>query len=681
MRLLARALLLVMMLVLSASAGRRVSVRRGPDAPSSVRQWFTTLDRLLEGIDVLQDFLARSSARPTSADAAKAAGSLEALLEDYRSIVDDEDGIRKAKAFLKELRGGLDSLPAEGPLPPDAARSVFDLGVPSVNRYSELMRQAALESPGRRGREPANSLATVGTGADALELPFLDVSDKPRVKGGRILSPALLSLVAAAPAAGKGEVSAVAGDRRLWLRAERVELFGDFSSSRAGAMIRLRREEPGGAALDQARFYFLTRALFESGFAVSVENGVLVALLGGESARLDPYARVELFAAAWKAYEAAESLRLVIKDYLKGSVSQDENARRLDDLAKLFAAEGALPSDLTRSLRESVADYMKRNSARETLRAEMDKNLGRWGLGSFPAGVPVGQRTIDLHYNAPVEAALARAELRRTPKGLMLDRRFAALEAASKAARKGRSLPVDLPLHSVMSRARVLGLVGADPAYGAQWRVAQDRWILLRFIRGLENGSVLWAGAWELRPGSPASPIPLKGALAELAGLGALPRPAPPSAVSSPSPRASLDPGRVFHAELLFASVQEPVDVALTYDRSKAASGDRVYATPYLAGPDRRVAARARAILTTQGGAQTAVFAGLAGVTAFDLPRGEWSGSAGLRVEQALFGPPVPLSGGKSVRHVKQRRWLVLREGDRLRLHPSRSLVELLPSD
>jgi len=665
-----------------AGAGDSVELRRGPDAPSEVGAWFSALDRLLSGSSELSGALAASAAAPRARDGLGAASAVEGLAALSRKLGTSESELRPVVKAVAEVREALKGLGDDTPLPKGAVEKVYALDAPSLNRYSELMRQAALESAGPKGRFPANSLVSFKRGGTALEAAFLDVADTPHVRDGRVVSPPLWALLEARIGDAGEPPDTVLSGSRIWLRRGTADLFADFSAGGGGGTVRLRCLSPGGTTMEQARFYFLTRALFEAGFAVSVENGNLVALLSGERLKLDPAERVERFATAWKAFAASERMTpALMKEFLRGSVSQDDNAERLDRLARIFAAEGDLPflaGTHVDRLRKGTDAYLADNSRREALRAEMDKVLIAWGFGGFPAGVPIGQRTIHLYYNGVLEAGLASGELKMSKERVVRGERYSPLEGLAAKLRGG--LPPGAysarRLAPVLARGRVLGRVGDYEAVQAQWRTDPDRWLLLRLLRH-PDGSVRALEAFAAGPDAPLKSLKADAALGRLEELGVLPSAA--AHASDTLPKGTQDRGAAAPAAFWALTLQPgpPVTARVTYDRARATQGDSIFLTPYVSAGDREAVRRCRALVTTAGGPQAAILAGISGIPALDLGQAEWSEGSGLRVEQTVFGPPKNYQG-VVLRPAAQRRWLAVRDGDALRLDPERGLVEFL---
>lgn len=672
-------LLLGLLLAAVPPAGAEPSItfRRGPEAHEDVRRWFSTLDRLLDESDAATARLVQDAARPTAASAARAAKDVESLAALYGRLARDAEGESAVKAAAGRVlsAAGKDS---SASLSEETARSVYSLEAGSLNRWIRLIRQKALGLRGPPGRWTANSLITVGAGDGAAELALLDVSGRPSVEKGRAVSPALRALVDAARI-GELRGDFVLGWRRLWIRRLGAELYADLAASSGDSIVRIRYREPGGTAIDQSRFYFFTKVLYDLGFAVSVDRGELVAALGGEAASLGPYRRGELFVAAWNALETSARMRPGLKIYLAGSVSQEENARRLDKLAGVFAAEGGLPffSDARpASLSEGLGEYLARDAAREQLRARMDKTLARLGLGGFPAGVGVGQRTIGLHFNGPIEAAIARGALKSSKTEYARVRSYDPLAGLlSKTA--GKALPVSR-LGVVLDHAGAIALVGARTAFRAQWRLDAKTWLVLRLLRG-PDGAISHFDARRVGLDRGPQPLDRKKAVADLERLGLLSAEGG-AHLSSPVSPASAGKGDVFLARALHAVSASPFTARITYDPAKAVLGDRIFVTPYLGPGDGKAARRSRGLLTTAGGPQAAILAARAGVPAFNLPRAHWSDSSGLSLEQPVFGP-VKTRGGRRVVPVERTVRRVLREGEAVRLDPARGTVTLLDEE
>jgi len=662
--------------VLPAQAS--VQLRRGPDAPAEVRTYFSTLDRLLDQAEAVTLCLARQAPHPTFGTALRASSLLEGMAEGYGLLFKDAAGVKAMRESSERLKSALQGDPSQ-PLRKEASQAVFSLEKESVNRWAQLVRQAALDAPGPAGSFPANAIVTLEDGA---EVPILDVSEGPLVKEGRAAAPSLRALVHAVGAGhqpGKGS-GFVLSRSRLWMRLGPADFYADLAATSGDAVIRIRCREPGPTTLDQAEFYFFSKALYDLGFAVSVKNGELVAMLSGERASLDPESRVERFASAWRALGWSRRLRPSLEAYLSGSVSREDNARRLDSLAAAFSAEGGLPffeDGRPEALTSGLAVYLSSGSVREALRARLDATLSGLGLGGMPAWVPLGQRTITVYYNWPIEAALARGELRETPKGLARAKSYDPLSPLAAAAAKKAPLPKELltkrldPLVDASQAIGVLGPAGKPPLYLAkrgQWRIGAKDWLLVHLLQEVAGGRVAVFEA--RRAGGRPERLGAAQALGLLEEIGVLAR-SGEGALHAPHAAPET-------AQYGVASATAAFTARITYDPSKALLGDRVFVTPYVSFGDREAALRSRGLITTAGGPQAAMLAALAGIPFVNLPQAVWTESSGLSVEQPVLGPPRKASGGLQARPVVSRQRLVLREGDAIRMDPARGAVELL---
>ncbi|OIO06609.1 MAG: hypothetical protein AUJ52_11870 [Elusimicrobia bacterium CG1_02_63_36] len=644
MRCWGRLALTALLLPAAVVAAPVVSVRRGAPADATLKSWFETLDRSLERADAAQARLAAAAARPAVRDALEAAGAVEAIAGDYAVLTGDEKGRADAAAFASSMRSRFSAVPPTDPLGKDALAGVFSLETPSLNRWIELLCQQALAVPGPDAKASANALAALEEDGETIaETAFLEVSPSDA------LSPAVRALLSASGSSVDPAASAVVSGARAWISKDGAALYGDFG---AGGLIRLRMGSPGESALDQNAFYFITRALYELGFAVSVDNGVLEAALSGERLRLELDERVERFGSAWRAVETGRGLRAKLSGYLADSPSQEENASRVDALARIFAANGRLPMLELSNLSASVAAYRNNNDAREALRAELTKTLELLRLGVFPPDAPIGQRTLDLYYNNPVRAAVARGELISDGDAYRRSPRYRPLA--------GLGAPV-APRHrlydwsAVFAAGRPIGRIGAAAAFRAQWRLDAGEWLILRYTRSAADGKLA---------SLVADGRSLDDAIGTLSSLGLL-KPAV-------EPRVRETFGRRGASNLsreAFGTALAPGSSTLarvTYDRSKAELGGRIFATPFVGIGDRNAVRRSRGLLTTAGGSQAAILAGSAGVPAVDLPSGRWSESSGLSVDLPVFNAAGEIESFKRV---------VVREGEAVRLDPGRGVV------
>jgi hypothetical protein len=414
-------LLLTTALMLSTSLAHSegVVVRRTGDAPPEVREWFRGLGRIYADTAKALRVLAQRPEAPLKKDARTAASALHELSAAYTQVTGDKAGGQHISEAVAEILRP-DSSGGEGALHQKYISNLYDLKSKeqsSVLRLALLIRQEALKASGPKGAFPPNSLLSTPGG----EVPFLDVSLAPLVAGGQSQSPALDALIAVARENEIAGGSFVVGDAHLWMRRFGADFFADFSADAGTGLMRLRYDLPGGATSAQARWYFLTKALLEAGFTVGVQSGELTAKLGGDATELSVVEKIDRVVIAWRALEAAHALENAIGPYLAGTLSSAENNQRIDALASAFVAEGRVPMVGTGSERvaKGMLAYLGKSAARETLRGRMDKTLRALALRGFPSGVPVGQRTVNLYYNTPLEAALSSGALRRDASGFV----------------------------------------------------------------------------------------------------------------------------------------------------------------------------------------------------------------------------------------------------------------------
>lgn len=516
-----------------------VELRRGPEASGEVRAWFAAFDRLLEAFRSSTERLGRDAYRPTVGTAGAALADAETMARAYREMTGDDSG-EETVAGIRKAVGP--SGPPSDPLPKAAFEAVYSIEEDGLLRWLHLLQQGALEAPGPRGVIPVNALVSVRSGSRSLELAALDVSSRR----GRELQALARCVAGLAP--GPELAPAVLGSSRLWLRLGAADFFADLRPPHEGGLVRVRYRERGAFSRDRARFYFLTRVLYELGFSVRAQGRELHALLGAGRSRASAADVEEALVASFRAAAAAHRMSRQLEAYLADARSRKENVARLDYLARVFLAEGELPFlDPAKpdSLKAGVAAYREREAEREAERARMDKVLSSFGLGTFPAGLGVGRRTVALHYDAVLAAAAARGEV-------------------------------------VLSKGRV-----------------------------------------------------------------------------SKGPSAPRVPSR----QELPAGGGPPFTARVTYDRSRAMMGGRAYATPFVVPADAAALKRSRALVTTSGGALARSMAARAGIPAFELEDGRWTGAG---IEAFDF---------------QARRPRVLREGEAVRLEPARGRLSFLPPE
>lgn len=633
------------LLLLTSIAARSAPelVLRGNTTPElKLSGWFGSLDALLSKADEGQALLAGAAPRPTVEDARAAAVLLQSVAKNYEAVTGDLAAKKEAVEFAASLQADFKDVSATEPLQRSYHDRVFALDKPSLNRWFELMRQQALSVPGPKVTRPANALVSLEDDSQVLsEAAFFSMTP------ANTLSPAIRALAASAGETVDSAVSSVVDGNRLWVSKQGATLYGDMASLGQGGLIRLRMQSPGGSAYEQSQFYFTTRALYELGFAVAVDNGVLTATHSGERARLDLDSRVEIFGAAWKAVSTGQALLPKLKGFLAGTINEEENAKRLDVLARIFAAEGRLPMISFDKFSAAVALYNKRDEEREKLRAQFSKTLEQLGLGSFPPDVPFGQRTIDLHYNAPLRGAIARGELVSDGKAYRKNTAYRARVTARPAPGYDWTAVYAAGIPAAQEGSKLL--------FRAQWRLDANEWLVVYFSRGLHTGEITGISS----PGLDFAALSKK-----LTALGLLSKKTAPRVRESFGRRGTPDPTReAFGASLAPGS---SVLARVTYDRSKAELGGRIFVTPYVGIGDRKAVSRSRGLLTTVGGVQAAIVAGLAGVPAVDLPSGVWGESLGLSIDLPVFDRSGAVVSFKRV---------VVREGEAVRLDPGRGVV------
>jgi hypothetical protein len=635
-------------------------VRRGPAVPEAAR-WFAERDRLLDSLDALFWELRDGSLAP---DAVRARGAADALLSaarEYSKLAGDDEALKAADASAKRL---LSLVESPGRLNAEARAALYGLKGSSVHRFARLMLQRALELPGPKGAVPANLLATVRLGSMSVELPALDVEGLSPEDAVRALRPLMPSFLRWKPAGG----AVVLSRERCWLRVPGGELYLHRAAAAAGGTVRVIFREEDGSPDAQASFYLLSRALLDAGFAVSVENGDLLAVIDGTRSRLGAGELEERFAFAARALAESRALGPRLGAWLRGTTTKEENAVRLDALSRILVAEGgfgAFPEWADTAVGtapasglefdgpdfpRAVARYRAREGDRRSLRERLGRTLSVLGLPSFPEE-PVGRRTLSLHYDGPIEAALARGEL-RLENGRPV--RVAGYDLLSRLAREGRPLSAAAAarLQPLAGGLRFVGRTDGRAVLSGQPGLDEDRAVLVAL--GLGAGGRVERGLFELvARGAKRQSLDAEKALALLSAAGEL-RPAPKSPLP-PAEAAALTSSRGASLDATLLHPGPAVEAELTFSRGRALEGGRIYAAPYASGADESALFRAKALLVTHGGTQSALLAAAAGLPALELHRAEWSG-AGLSVEV----------GGRTV---------LLREGARVRVDPAAGVV------
>jgi len=241
-------------------------------------------------------------------------------------------------------------------------------------------------------------------------------------------------------------------------------------------------------------------------------------------------------------------------------------------------------------------------------------------------------------------------------------------------AAPGKAAPKALlRLEPLAAGLRPIGEVGARRAERGQWRLDAERWIVLYRLRGWPASGHLLFESLSAR-GTPKS-LSIGEALQLMDEAGLL---RPESAEEFGFPVSSMKQAAPsWTSALCWGRTLIPgpsVSARLSYSRAQVMLGGRIYSTPYAAGADENALRRAKGLLTTQGGPQSAMLAAAAGVPAVELPQAEWTESAGLRVEEPVFGAPRKVSGAQ-VRDLVGVRRILIREGDAVRLEADEGLV------
>jgi hypothetical protein len=211
----------------------------------------------------------------------------------------------------------------------------------------------------------------------------------------------------------------------------------------------------------------------------------------------------------------------------------------------------------------------------------MSRTLLGLGLEPFPAEVAVGQRSIDLYFNAPLSAAVSRGELARKNGELI------------------KTKPPSDQKKWLKSRAASEGLYGVSQVVG---RVDAD------IIRRVEARDA--SGAW--------------------------------TETYVRTSEVSAAARYAFDARVLGGA--RPVSGVVTYDPGRVDSSS-IFVTPYLRSGDAEILAKAAGVVTTDGGVDDVFASVLSGKTVLDLFGARWSDRSGLKLEAPIFGPPVSISG------------------------------------
>ncbi|MBI4346502.1 MAG: hypothetical protein HY553_06585 [Elusimicrobia bacterium] len=600
---------------------------------------------------------APQGASAAAAAARSAVGAFETLAGDRaaKRLADS------ARSFLSDGRGQ------------DADALALDK--PSLNRLLETLSQAASERLASvAGQASPNALLSVESGGGVA---VLDLA--PESAAGR-LAPALRALAATLAAGTPLEGSFIVRGRLLWSRpASGSEVLADLGAPESGGLVRVRLQSQGDDVVEEARLYLVARALYGLGFSVQVGEGMLSAVADRDHNAASPDELEDRLPVVFAALHAAAGLRAHYGALVEGAAGREDVGRRIEEWAGAILAEGRLPQSPT-----GWARYRGLEAGREALRSGVDRALKDAGLPELPATDPLGQRTLDLRLNRPIEAGLARGELKADPSGRVVQNaaydplpRFLA-DAVSSPKAAAELADVLASNGGGAFRFESLGSAGRLRFERAQRRLAPGVWLNLYAFTDPASGRPLLAWAERSSPDG-ASRLSAGALLSELSE--------PPLAVSGPSldervsrlKAPAADPSGV-EAESL-ADAPRAFAVRLSYDKSKTEQGGVAFATPYVSPSEWKSVSGSRGLLVTSGwGSTFAAQAGRAGLPVLVLPGSRWT-DAGLQVESLRFTRPRPGPGGLRFARVESRAAAVLREGAVLRVDGRLGRLTVVPKD
>ncbi|MDD5301693.1 MAG: PEP/pyruvate-binding domain-containing protein [Elusimicrobia bacterium] len=706
-------------LAVAKTADEAVSVRleRGQDAAgtAALRARFSVFNGLIESNFAALELIAQSSSKMTVKTARAVHGHVAAMAEAYAKLAEGDDA-RTAEAFgvkleVKRLGALLEAtvrgLSDSDLLPPRAVELVMPIDTPALHKYLNYLHQKALEAVGRtNAASPANLTVRLGSGAAEKAVSLVDLSENPLVRDGRVVSPGFKALLAAMTRSKdtpKG--SLIMQDHQFWghfkLGAHSAEIYASFLQPDEGGMIRVRYQEWGTLYDNQTRLYYVGRLLHKAGFHVDQKNGFLTAVIDKDHASQTVDEMTDTFALVVQALHATVGVDFALPMLVSGAKTSEEVGQRIDDWVDTVIGEGTLPFYVHDDHNAMVAgwqQYQSERRERALLRAALDENLEALGLPKIPAEERLGQRTIDRFVNEPIEAAIARGQLRLIADG-RLARNASYNPLASLAAAFGgetvggaRMAEVVSSLDPSLFRYETIGALGALSVERAQRRLDPDAWVTVYALRDPKNGQIGLARAeiLALEPGEkPRALTP--GALFEaLRAQGHPvakfePSQSPPGLayfqklLREPAPaRASF--GRSFQGMAASPGHGRTLLARVTYDKAKAAAGGFIFVAPYTTPDDLDAIRASKAVITTSGGllSHAAITTREMGIPAAILPGVEWKdGSASL--SSFDLGEPVR-AGGLIARPARPAAALALLEGEVVRLDPATGVVELFPA-
>ena len=690
----------------------RVRVERGSSdaGTEALRARFDAFNGLIEANFAALELIAQSSSKMTVKTARLVYSKVEEMSALYAKMVGPEEAVDET-AEVAALGIGLDQavkgLGDGDLLPPQAVALVMPLETNSLHFRINALHQAALREVGRTdAAAPANLVVKLGQGRDERAVSLVDLSEHPLVKGGRLVSPAFKALVEAMTRSkDQPQGSLLLQDHQFWghfkLGAHSAEVYANFLPPDEGGMIRVRYQEWGTGYDNQTRLYYVARLLQKAGFHVEQDNGFLTAVVDKDHASQTVDQMTDTFALVIQALHATVGVDFALPLLVQGAKTSEEVGERIDQWVDVVMGEGTLPfyvHDEHAAMVSGWTEYQAGKPARAALRAGLNKRLLTLGLSRIPDEELLGQRTIDRFVNEPIEAAVARGELRLTQTGVERTPHYDALAGLAAGLAENPESAASLAeavssLDPGLLRFETIGALGALNVERAERRLEPGDWLTVFVLRDPKTGQIGFARAMlsDLKPGRGPRGVDSAELFQRLAEQGYPVAPFAPSASPAglehferllrDAPAAEFSLGR--RAQGLAASPGHgrPVLARVTYDKEKAVKGGYVFVAPYTTPDDLDAIRASKAVITTSGGllSHAAITTREMGIPAAILSRADWRGGA------AVFESPefdeAYTAGGLAARRRRAGGGAALAEGALVRLDPATGGVEVFPSN
>ena len=505
----------------------RVRVERGAgDAGTeALRARFDALDRLIENNFAALELIAQSSSKMTVKTARIVLTKVEAMAAEYSKIVGSENAVDDT-AGVASIGIGFDQavkgLAETDLLPPKAVALVMPIDSESMHFYINKLHQAAEREVFHVDVEsPATMTVKLGQGARERAVALVDLSEHPLVSNGRIVSPAFRALVEAMTRSKDTPTGSLAlRDHRFSghfkLGAHSAEVDANFLPPDEGGRISVRYQEWGTGYDNQTRLYYVARLLQKTGFHVEQSNGYLTAIIDKDHASQTVDEMTDTFALVIQALHATVGVDFALPILVQGAKTSEEVGERIDQWVDVVLGEGTLPFYIHDDHSGMVAGwnaYQAINPGREQ-RAGLNRTLASLGLNPIPAGEALGQRAIDRFVNAPIEAAIARGQLRLTKEGKLEkvpghDELASVAAGLADGAAAARMAEVVSSLDPGLLPFSTVGSLGALNVERAERRLEPGDLITVYALRDPRTGQLGLAEVLlsDLKPGgSPAPP-------------------------------------------------------------------------------------------------------------------------------------------------------------------------------